>query len=317
MKVPGNRHASRMFDVQVVNDYMASISNSGKGPGPGPGQGQGQGQGRNPLDPRPRNESLDIPRRRMNDSYETRRPSPPLRTNSEPSDSHSLSASPEPTISKTDPFPMASLTSEHHNSLQSDSSSILSSILQANDSTTSLLDSSPETTPTSSVIGTSLKSDVKLPGNNLLLEIPPMNFSFFETESDELANLTKLLGTSIQLTANDESANPDNDNFHQNDKPPTPPPASSDRISTDFTNFPQPPVSVPRKNSNASLISVNSPEGDAQSLRAQLKTSNAKLAETEGNLNKIKVSSIKGDPSWPWNGGKPTKISSSLFGALF
>jgi hypothetical protein len=144
-----------------------------------------------------------------------------------------------------------------------------------------------------------------------------MNFSFFETESDELANLTKLLGTSIQLTANDESANPDNDNFHQNDKPPTPPPASSDRISTDFTNFPQPPVSVPRKNSNASLVSINSPEGDAQSLRAQLKTSNAKLAETEGNLNKIKVSSIKGDPSWPWNGGKPTKIPSSLFGALF
>jgi hypothetical protein len=116
-----------------------------------------------------------------------------------------------------------------------------------------------------------------------------MNFSFFETESDELANLTKLLGTSIQLNANDDTTNSENDTFHHDHKPPTPPPASSDRISTDFTNFPQPPVSVPRKSSNASLLSSVSSEVDSQALRAQLKASNAKLAETENNLNKIKV----------------------------
>ncbi|KAG2186647.1 hypothetical protein INT44_002871 [Umbelopsis vinacea] len=262
MQKAGNRHASRMFDVQVVNDYMASISPPAS-----------KSQGRNPLDTRPRNESLDIPRRRYNEPYESRRPSPPLRTNSEPSDFLSSTPDPMPTTG----------------SLLSDTSSLLSTILVTNNSSTSLLDSSPETTPTSSFIGSSVKSaDEKLPMlENLSLEIPPMNFSFFETESDELANLTKLLGTSIQLNANDET--PETDTFHHDHKPPTPPPASSDRISTDFTNFPQPPVSVPRKASNASLLSSVSSEVDSQTLRAQLKASNAKLTETENNLNKIKV----------------------------
>ncbi|KAI8582778.1 hypothetical protein K450DRAFT_226868 [Umbelopsis ramanniana AG] len=273
MQKAGNRHASRMFDVQVVNDYMASISPSG---------GASKSQGRNPLDTRPRNESLDIPRRRYNEPYEPRRPSPPLRSNSEPSDSQFLSTSPDPMPSKTDPLPtqLAGI---------SDTSSLLSSILITNNSSTSLLDSSPETTPTSSFIGSSVKSDEKSTMENLSLEIPPMNFSFFETESDELANLTKLLGTSIQLNANDETSNSETDTFHHDHKPPTPPPASSDRISTDFTNFPQPPVSVPRKSSNASLLSSVSSEVDSQTLRAQLKASNAKLVETENNLNKIKT----------------------------
>jgi hypothetical protein len=274
MQKAGNRHASRMFDVQVVNDYMASISPPGAS----------KGQGRNPLDTRPRNESLDIPRRRYNEPYEPRRPSPPLRTNSEPSDSHFLSISPDPMPSKTDPLP-----TQLAGSLISDNSSSLSSILITNNSSTSLLDSSPETTPTSSFIDSSVKSDGKSSMENLSLEIPPMNFSFFETESDELANLTKLLGTSIQLNANDDTSNSATDTFHHDHKPPTPPPASSDRISTDFTNFPQPPVSVPRKSSNASLLSTVSSEVDSQTLRAQLKASNAKLTETENNLNKIKV----------------------------
>ncbi|KAH8553365.1 hypothetical protein BGW37DRAFT_422657 [Umbelopsis sp. PMI_123] len=87
---------------------------------------------------------------------------------------------------------------------KSDISSNLSSILKANNSSTSLLDSSPETTPTSSFIASSVKSDEKSSVENLTLEIPPMNFSFFETESDELANLTKLLGNSIHRRALDE-----------------------------------------------------------------------------------------------------------------
>lgn len=274
MVQPGNRHASRMFDVQAVNEYMASIASTGKS--------------RNPLDPRPRNDSLDIPRGR-NESSEFRRPSPPLRTNSEPADTHSISSGSEsvnrPTLANT-----RQLSST--NILSSEDTSILSSILNASNSTMSLLDSSPESTPTAADIASSIKADAKASASNALLEIPPMNFSFFETESDELANLTKLLGTSIQLGGNEENANPDDENFNLNDKPPTPPPASSDRMSTDFINFPQPPLSIPRKSSNTSVSSAVGSEAlpsDVQTLRAQLKASNAKLVETEANLNKIKV----------------------------
>ncbi|KAJ2956255.1 hypothetical protein NQZ79_g7859 [Umbelopsis isabellina] len=274
MVQPGNRHASRMFDVQAVNDYMASIASSGKS--------------RNPLDPRPRNDSLDIPRGR-NESSEFRRPSPPLRTNSEPADTHSISSSPDP-VSRPTLANTRQLSST--NILSSEDTSILSSILNANNSTMSLLDSSPESTPTTADIASSIKADAKASASNALLEIPPMNFSFFETESDELANLTKLLGTSIQLSGNEDNANADDENFNLNDKPPTPPPASSDRMSTDFINFPQPPLSIPRKVSNSSVASAVSSEAlpnDVQTLRAQLKASNAKLVETEANLNKIKT----------------------------
>ncbi|RUS13381.1 hypothetical protein BC937DRAFT_95413, partial [Endogone sp. FLAS-F59071] len=216
-------------------------------------------------------------------------------------------------------------------------STTLNTIASANSSTTSLLNSYTEQhgSPTNSSSDISSDSSIsrvehstaspKSPDFGLPL-IPPLTFSFsFEKDSEELSNLTKLLGTSLVENEYDDSDDDlDDDDVYQGadssflknsnrttfggedasfieDVPPVPPtprsfvssvPSVSVDGSSEFdpSGFPQPPSALPRKKSNASILDDDQQFDAAyvRGLKAELQSSRDRMMDVESNFNKIK-----------------------------
>ncbi|KAG2237536.1 hypothetical protein BDF21DRAFT_386678 [Thamnidium elegans] len=160
-----NRHTSRLFDPQLVSDYI-----------------QTQPRSRNPLDTRTRRPSTDPPTPTRSRSNSVEIP-PKLRLADNrltPSRSEVVSSSKtNTTTSPTSSSPSSPPLSIGSNSPQT---SLHKNVINTSSSFSSSLTKSTSTTTL----------DI-----SLLPEIPSLNLSFFDNDSNDLVNLTKTLGASI------------------------------------------------------------------------------------------------------------------------
>ncbi|KAG0178256.1 hypothetical protein DFQ29_003721 [Apophysomyces sp. BC1021] len=163
-----HRHASRMFNTQTVDDYM---------------QMHQRGL-RNPMEVRPRNESLD------------KHPPTPARSRSSSVDTSAKTSTDiaRPTASRSEIVNGAKpMTPPHSNSqrpspISPTANSKLDNIYLLKDGSISKGDVARS--PASSSL------DLALP------EIPSLNLSFFDNDSSELTNLTKTLGANLSIKPN-------------------------------------------------------------------------------------------------------------------
>ncbi|KAI8384559.1 uncharacterized protein BYT42DRAFT_265892 [Radiomyces spectabilis] len=122
-----------------------------------------------------------------------------------------------------------------------------------------------------------VKNDKRTSFDFALPEIPSLNFSFFDNDSAELANLTKTLGASLALDFNNKSKSTDNKIAKASEL------LQSSLDDADLEAFPATPASrspaaaTNRSRSNTAVSDLN--------------TANQKIASLEANMSRLKEAS--------------------------
>ncbi|KAI9266913.1 hypothetical protein BDA99DRAFT_558939 [Phascolomyces articulosus] len=275
-----NRHASRLFDADMVSNYM---ENEHKNP---PTPARSRSSSMDNVSSQKRNSTI------LQQHYLQPTPSRSTGLSSPPNSGKRLSVIPDHQEPPMPSLPTRTSSDSNHSSQGSPSPPPRPPRPPMMLNNTGLSSSASCSTAASSSTKT---LDMALP------DIPSLNFSYFDNDSAELLNLTKDLGVfdakSTTIFGNNEKLKQEAARIVKEDQDKTN--SSSVRIaqasrvlSTSLMDaFPEPPTY-----NNQLQLASSSPTGDelpdnVAQLKSQLQLSKRKLADTEANFQKIKDAS--------------------------